>query len=130
MVHETDQKIAECIGDLDSLRQLRNVSVKGLSEHITEIQQGFTLVTKEVKMMNAYKEYPLYSRELDGTFVHKVEDFYEKVSSKVSYLDKEFKGLEKDIKNVFNFFGEPETSKMTPETLIGYIVKFLNSFEV
>lgn len=130
MVHETNTGIYECLKELAPVRQLRNVSFKALQEDIAEMQAQFRVISKEVELINVYLENPLYEAESDDVFISKLKEFHSEASSKVKFLDQEYQGFQAEIKKVFDFFGEPMSPKTTPETIIGYISKFLNSFEV
>lgn len=130
MVHETDLGIYECLKELAPVRQLRNVSFKALQDDISDIQAQFKVINKEVELINVYQENPLYEAEFDDVFISKLKEFHSEASSKVKFLDQEYQGFQAEIKKVFDFFGEPMSPKTSPETMIGYISKFLNSFEV
>ena len=130
MVRESQSELFDCLKDLAPVRNLRNVSFKALEDDINEIQAQFNIVNKEIQMLNVYQENPLYQAELDDVFIVKLKEFHSEASSKVNYLNQEYKGFQAEVKKVFDFFGEPISPKMTPEAIIGYIQKFLNAFEV
>lgn len=130
MVFESNPKVAECLQDLGPLRQMRNVSFKALQDEVKEIQSQSSIISKEVAMINVYKEHPLYFAAIDDVFTEKISEFHSESSSKVTFLLQEMKGLSEQVEKVFTFFGESEDSKMTPEIMMGYLTKFLNAFEV
>ena len=130
MIQESNPDIYDCLKELAPLRQLKNVSFKALQEDITEIQAQFNVIIKEVELINVYQENPLYLAELDDHFIKRIKDFHSEASSKVKFLKQEYEGFQAEVKNVFDFFGEPMINKTSPESIIGYISKFLNAFEV
>jgi Formin Homology 2 Domain len=130
MVKESDPAISNCFSELAPLLQLQNVSYKSLEEEIDTIGTQLGIVSKEIKMIDAYKEHPSYNQALDGKFIDKLTEFHKDSSSKVQFLRQELKLLSEQVKSVLKFFGEEQNSKMTAEVVIDYVTRFMNAFEV
>ncbi|KAJ2994431.1 hypothetical protein HDV02_001565 [Globomyces sp. JEL0801] len=128
MIYEHDPTIVACLEELKPLRQLKNISFKSLEEDVADVKKQLRTVSNELEQTKLYSEHPLYVPQ-DEKFIKKLGVFHNEVSAKVQFLINESEALADEIKSTFTFFGEPTDSKMSPETLLGYILKFLNAFE-
>lgn len=129
MIQETDPDVFNFVKDLQAIRQLKNISFKAVQDDILDVKSQFKILENEVEKTKVYQDSPLYN-EQDELFIKNIKEFYNEVSIKIEFLNLENERFNKEVKKVFDFFGEEETPKLTAEIMIRYISKFTIAFEV
>jgi Formin Homology 2 Domain len=129
LIIQSDPILYDCVNDLAPLKTLKNSSLKALYDEISEVERQFKKIESEIDRIPAYESSPLYTPQ-DDLFIARIQQLYKDTTDKVQFLGVEQSLLKQEVAKVFRFFGEKETPDLTPEILIGYLIKFLSAFEV
>jgi cytokinesis protein len=128
MIHDTNPDLIECVEELRPLKKLVNITFKHMSEELAAIKKIQKLISKEVEFSNQYSKSELFA-PLDNVFIEKLNVLHREVNEKITFLEKEHAEMKAEYEKILHYFGETNSTSITPELLIRYIVKFMDSLE-
>nr|KAJ3411374.1 Dishevelled associated activator of morphogenesis 2 [Polyrhizophydium stewartii] len=125
--------LLKVIDDLHALRHINTGQMATFDQELHEMKAGQRLLAGELRHAQQpnqpYQSGSLFSPELDGLFLEKLEVLHRDVSAKVSFLETEMSSLNREVRATLRYFGEPDDTKMTAEEVITILAKFLKRFE-